>query len=188
MERACVVPFKFATLFKSEDSLKSMLAERAGMLKETLRRLQGHEEWGVKIYCDMSRLRAWLAQNAEILKIDSEIGSAAPGRSFILRKKKEARLDTFTTAKLNECGQASFDRLKTLSARTRINKLLPEEVTERKEDMILNAAFLIDKNKVKTFIETVGQLKAQQESNGLSFDCTGPWPPFNFCDFSEGTN
>ena len=188
MEDSCVVPFKFATLFNSEDNLKNMLARNAPLLKETLRKLEGHEEWGVKIYCDMGILRASLAGDKEILKIDEEITPAAPGKAFILGKKKEARLNLMLTAKINECGQASFDRLRALSARARINKLLPEEVTEKKEDMILNAAFLIGKNKVKAFIETVGGFKAQQESSGLSFDCTGPWPPYNFCDFAERTN
>jgi len=187
MDHACVVPFKFATLFNSEDTLKAMLTEHAPMLKETLQRLQGQEEWGVKIYCDMARLRTWLAQDEEILKIDGGIGSASPGKAFILKKKKEALLNLATTAKLNEYGQASFNQLRDLCSQARINKLLPKEVTEKKEDMILNAAFLISKNAIKPFLETVDRLKARHENDGLAFDCTGPWPPYNFCNWPERT-
>ena len=184
MEHAGVVPFKFATLFKSFESLKAMLAERAALLKETLQKLRGLEEWGVKIYCDRERLRASLSHDTEILEMDREIAASAPGKAFILKKKKEALLDLKTAAKLNEHGQASFDLLRGLCARSRINKLLPKEVTEKTEDMILNAAFLIRTDGVRAFAEAVDGLKARHEAGGLSFDRTGPWPPYNFCDFS----
>ena len=64
----------------------------------------------------------------------------------------------------------------------RINKLLSKEVTEREEEMILNSAFLINKNKVAGFLNTVEGLKTRYADKGLFFDCTGPWPPYNFCD------
>ncbi len=187
MDDSCVVPFKFATLFNSEDNLQNMLARNAPLLKEALKTLRGHEEWGVKIYCDMGILRAGLAQDQEIFKIDEEIGSSAPGKAFILKKKRETRLDQLLNAKINEYGQASFDRLRGFSARARINRLLPKEVTGKIADMILNAAFLISKNRVQAFVETVKELKARQANSGLSFDCTGPWPPYNFCDSLERT-
>ena len=64
---------------------------------------------------------------------------------------------------------------------------MPKEVTEKAEDMILNAAFLIGKPKVRAFLAAVEELRAQQEHSGLSFDCTGPWPPYNFCDAAGRT-
>jgi len=184
MADSCVVPFKFATLFNSEGNLKRMLARNAPLLKEALRKLEGHEEWGVKIYCGLDALRATLAQDKEILDKEKEIGSSSPGKAFILRKKQEERLNQMLNAKINECGHASFDRLRELCAGARINRLLPEEVTEKKEEMILNAAFLISRNAVQAFMEAVDALKARHGDNGLSFDCTGPWPPYNFCDFA----
>lgn len=54
MRSACVIPFKFATLFNTDDSLKAMLEQYAEEFKAVLKRLENKEEWGVKIYCDIA--------------------------------------------------------------------------------------------------------------------------------------
>ena len=186
MKDACVVPFKFATLFNTENNLKAILKEHVEELKRNLENLEGKEEWGVKIYSDIEKLkRSLIQEDKEFLKIEEEISSSSPGKAFFLKKKKEELLNIGVNKKINEYGQDSFNRLREQSLQTRINKLLPKEVTERKDEMILNSAFLVDKKKVSVFISVLNALKAQYKDSGLFFDCTGPWPPYNFCNFSN---
>lgn len=186
MRHNCVMPFKFATIFNTEDNLKVMLKEHAKEFKTNLKDFEGKEEWGVKIYCDLEKLKNFLIKdNDEILKIDKEIRSSSPGKGFILKKKKEELLKTTVNRKINEYSQDAFERLNKQSLQARINKLLPKEVTERENSMILNAAFLVDKIKVKDFVDIVNTLKAQYNTLGFFFDCTGPWPPYNFCQLSK---
>ncbi|MBI5050786.1 MAG: GvpL/GvpF family gas vesicle protein, partial [Nitrospirae bacterium] len=94
-------------------------------------------------------------------------------------------LNIAANKKLNEYGQVSFDRLREKSTEARINKLLPKEVTERNDEMILNSAFLINKDKAGDFLNIVEDFRTKYTDKGLSFDCTGPWPPYNFCNFSR---
>lgn len=186
MKNTCIIPFKFATLFNTEDSLKAMLEKHGEELKENLNYLEGKEEWGLKIYCDMEKLKEDLPkENEELLKIDKEIDSASKGRSFFLKKKKEELLDKVVNKKINEYGKESFEKLKAESLQTRINKLLPKEVTDRKDEMILNSAFLVSKDKVPAFINIVEEFKKRFVAKGLFFDCTGPWPTYNFCTIGE---
>ena len=182
MKNSCVIPFKFGTVFNTEDSLKTMLTQHAEVFKENLKNLRGKEEWGVKIYCDMAKLKENLIQkDNELLNLDKDIKSSSAGKAFILKKKKEELLNTIVNKNLNAYGQDSFERFKEHTVQSRINKLLPREVTERKDDMILNSVFLMKKNKVEDFINTVEGLKIEYADQGLFFDCTGPWPPYNFC-------
>lgn len=182
MKYTGVIPFKFATLFNTEDNLKVMLAEYAQDFREKLDDLRNKEEWGVKVYCDMDKLKGNLMRQEErMLEIDKNVVCSSAGKAYILRKKKEELLNELANSKLNEYGQASFEKLREQSHRAQINKLLPREVTERKSDMILNAAFLVEKNKISDFMRELSNLKAQYENAGLFFDCTGPWPPYNFC-------
>jgi len=183
MKGTCVIPFKFATLFNTENTLKAMLKKQNGILKENLDNLRDKEEWGVKIYCDIEKLKKNLIQeDKELLNLDKEIKSSSVGKAFVLKKKKEELLNTIVNKKLNDYGQESFERLKQHSIRSRINKLLPKEVTERNDEMILNSAFLINKDKVGDFLNIVEDLRAKYTDRGLFFDCTGPWPPYNFCE------
>jgi len=186
LKNSCVIPFKFGTIFNTEDSLKKMLTKHAEVFKENLKNLRDKEEWGVKIYCDIAKLKKNLIQkDNELLNLDKEIKSSSAGKAFILRKKKEELLNSIINKKLNAYGQDSFERLTEHTIQSRINKLLPREVTERKDDMILNFVFLIKKNRVAEFVNTVKGLKIKYADQGFFFDCTGPWPPYNFCSHRE---
>ena len=139
MKDTCVLPFKFGTIFNTEDNLKVMLEEHAEELKMNLEDLDGKEEWGVKIYCDVEKLKVSLTQkDEELLKIDREIDSSSTGKVYFLKKKKEELIKELINKKINEHSKDSFLLLKSLSLSCKINKLLPKDITEREDDMILN--------------------------------------------------
>jgi len=181
-----VIPFKFGTLFNTDDSLKAMLQGYGEEFKIILRKLENKEEWGVKIYCNTKKLEAFsINDDPEILEIENQINKSSPGKAFLLKKKKAELLAQAVNRKINEYGQESFDLLKESSFEARINKLLPKQVTERKDDMILNSAFLVEKDEVSNFINMVDMLRVHYENRGFFIDCTGPWPPYNFCGLSK---
>jgi len=187
MTGAPVIPFKFGTLFNTEGSLKTMLEQYGEEFKAILRKLANKQEWGLKIYCNSEKLKTSLSNDeAEILEIENEIKSSSVGKGYFLKKKKEELIEKTLNERINECGQESFELLKELSFEARINKLLPKQVTERKEDMVLNSAFLVSKDEVNNFLNMIDTLKMHYENNGLLMDCTGPWPPYNFCGLSGG--
>lgn len=181
MEDTCVVPFRLATLFTTVDNLRMCLEEHQEEFRDNFKRLEGREEWGVKVYCDVESLKnSIVREDEEILRIDKEINSTLPGKAFFLRKKKEELLDAMANKILCEHSKVSFDRLREHGCQARINKLLSREVTDREDDMILNSAFLIDKNKVREFIRAVDYLSGEYTDIGINLDCSGPWPPYNF--------
>ena len=186
MTNTDVIPFRFGVLFNTDDSLKAMLQEYDEEFKAILRKLENKEEWGVKIYCDTKKLKAFsINDEPEILEIENQINSSSVGKAFFLKKKKDELLAQTINRKINEYGQESFDLLKDLSFEARINKLLPKEVTEREDEMILNSVFLINKDEVDDFTSMVDTLKMHYENEGFFIDCTGPWPPYNFCGLSN---
>ncbi|MFH1891838.1 MAG: GvpL/GvpF family gas vesicle protein [Candidatus Zixiibacteriota bacterium] len=187
MQSACVIPFKFGTIFRTEDRLRTMLAEHAYDLVHTIEKLEGTEEWGVKIFCDREKLEKSLITEIEGLsQIDKLINSSAPGKVFFLRKKREELIDSAAKEAIRKCGQESVDMLSRRSIAIRRNELLPREATPGRDEMILNVAFLVEKSRVTRFLLVLDDLKVRYSHKGLSFDCTGPWPPYNFCQLSEG--
>jgi len=87
--------------------------------------------------------------------------------------------------KLNEYGQNCYNDLKKVAYNTKINNLLPREVTEKQIDMILNTAYLITKDKVNNFVIIIEELQNKYNDYGLEFDYSGPWPSYNFIDIKE---
>jgi hypothetical protein len=186
MQTAPVVPFKFGTIFKTEQNVRKMLEEYSHQLHENLVKFKGKEEWSVKIYCDFDVLNANIAHTSEQIKhLDQEILSSTPGKAFLLKKKRQELVQDEVQRTIRESGQASFEQLQACARETVINKLLPKEVTDKEHDMILNAVYLVLKENVATFLTVVESLKQQYHACGFEFDCTGPWPPYNFTSIKE---
>ncbi|MBI5701013.1 GvpL/GvpF family gas vesicle protein [Candidatus Saganbacteria bacterium] len=182
MEQVGVIPFKFGTLFNNEQNLKTMLIEHGEEFKSDLDRLADKEEWGIKTYCDKEKLIQNLkVENEEMKGIDDEINMASPGKAFILKKKKEELLNIVLSKTLNIYIQDSFNQLCKHCQEGCLNRLLPREATGKHEDMILNAAFLVARNKVPYFSQEVDCLNSDGKEKGVNFDLSGPWPPYNFC-------
>ncbi|MEK7332365.1 MAG: GvpL/GvpF family gas vesicle protein [Nitrospirota bacterium] len=186
MEQSAVIPFKFATIFKADESLQAMLDSNRDAFKNILKQIEGKEEWGVKIYCDMEKFKnAAIKENEQIQHMEKEIASSTSGRAYLLAKKKEKLADDIVNIKIVSYAQGFIEVLKEHSIEVRINRLLPKEVTERKDEMLLNTALLIEKSNLRNFINNMNYLKEKYNRKGLDFNCTGPWPPYNFCNLSE---
>jgi len=182
MKDQAVLPFKFGTVFENEANVEKLLKTNNAEFKAVLAGLDGKEEWGLKIYCGSEYFKDALCRgNERITEIDKEITAAGKGKAFFLKKKKDEIIKDIINEKISEYTKDCFKRLKITAVDTKINNMLPKEVTEKKEDMVLNAAFLINKNKVGDFVNLVEELRTKYTDQGFFFDCTGPWPPYNFC-------
>jgi hypothetical protein len=65
-----------------------------------------------------------------------------------------------------------YDHLHSCAIASRQNKTIGDK-------MILNAAFLVDRDAAAEFDKSVHAI-AQQFENLLRFNYSGPWPPYNF--------
>ncbi len=182
MELATVLPFKLGTIFQSEGNVKKLLRVFGPEYKKMLADLEYKEEWGLKIYCDIEQFKAILEQQDErVQEKEQEIASCSKGKAYFLRKKKDELLKGLVSERISEDTKDCFERLKKPSLKAKVNRILPKEVTEKKEEMIFNAAFLVNKKRLKECDEILTYLRTQYSPKGLEFDWTGPWPAYNFC-------
>lgn len=183
MREVTVLPFKFGTVFQREENVEKLLREKNTEFKMTIAALDGKEEWGLKIYRGSERFKETLKkEDKRIEELEKEIISASKGRAYFLKKKKEELIKKIADEKISEYTQDCFDRLKRQGVDAKINKLLPEGVTQKKEKMVLNSAFLVQKNRIKSFKNILSFLKGKYSQKGLELDWSGPWPAYNFCE------
>ena len=186
MKNSTVLPFKFATIFEAEENVKKLLRDKNVEFKKIMGELGGKEEWGVKIYCDMAKFKDITEKEDErIEEKDREIASASKGKAYFLKKKKDEFVKGTVSERIVEYTKDCFERLKRLSLKAKINKILPKAVTEKEQDMVLNAAFLINKKRIKELERILSYLRTKYGPKGLEFDWTGPWPPYNFCSLDH---
>lgn len=186
MEKCTVIPFKFGTIFNSEENLKKFIDDYSDSLRENLVALDRKDEWAVKIYCDRHIIIDQIDElSEEAAAIEKQIMASSPGKAFLMKRKKNELIENEINRICKKYGQEFYYNLAALSHTTCLNNLIPSEFTGRKEDMILNATFLVSRDEKDEFLATVAKLKKESSKLGFDFEATGPWPPFTFISIKE---
>jgi Gas vesicle synthesis protein GvpL/GvpF len=170
--RAPLVPFRFGTIYRSDEHVRAMLRENAG-LAEALERLRGRVELGVKAFLDAEQF-----ERSRRGEDDPEPASA--GRAYLLRKQRDRQLAEDRTAFAAECARSSHERLAAAAEDARANAPQRPEVSGREGEMILNGAYLVPADGESAFRQVLGALEERHAAEGVRYELTGPWPAYNF--------
>jgi hypothetical protein len=167
LQETTVIPLRLCTIYHDEDAVRAMLAGEQAALTEALGRLEGHTEWGVKAFSDRNAVAAGARPDGD--------GSQGEGQAYLAGRRAEARARDLVTATV----EAAHERLSGIAQVALANPLQRKELTGRSDDMALNGVYLVAD-------ERAGELEAEVERcaaeapPGVSFELTGPWPPYNF--------
>ena len=155
-------------LFRSE-----FLKDTADALYDVLRKMKDKIEFGLKVNWEPDVvMREIEAENEGIRRLKEEILSNRLASTYFARMQLGRLVDQARSEKADGYVRAIYDRLRDCAVASRHNKTIGEK-------MILNAAFLVERDKSGEFDQTVQEL-AQQYEGKLRFLYTGPWPPYNF--------
>jgi hypothetical protein len=81
---------------------------------------------------------------------------------------------------------ATHTRLLAAADEGMLGPLQTPELSGRSEEMLLNAAYLVPA-RAGRFEGAVAELQREYGELGVSFEVTGPWPPYNFVPREVGT-
>jgi len=159
---ATVLPFRFGTIFDTEDAIRQAVRANRRTFCESVARLRGKAEMRIKLVVRDGSLREAME---EIVLPDTV------GREYL--------------AKLRE--KASRDRERQTKARAlsvQVHKLfnpLEEEISCKKvyaDGMLLDIAHLIDNKSIEKYQNRYNTAAKQLKNCELVL--TGPWPPYHF--------
>lgn len=181
LSRYTLVPFKFCTLYRSEDSVLEMLDRYYQGFAENLARLEGATEWGVKVYCDRQALTERVRETSEgLAPLREEIPRMSEGAAYFRRKKVERAAEQETEQVVDACIRESRERLAARAREAMANPVQPPGVHRRGAEMLLNGAYLVDDDGLEVFRVGLASLDETYAPLGFSYELTGPWPPYNF--------
>ena len=75
---------------------------------------------------------------------------------------------------------AIMDDLIHQAAEFRRRRVLSQGSSENDREMVLNWAFLVNNSAVADLRERINRANATHAQQGLSFELSGPWPPYSF--------
>jgi hypothetical protein len=173
MKDFTVLPMSFGTVFRTENDIREFLKGTYEALVEVLQKMEGKIEFGLKVNWDKeSVIREIEAENEEIRRLKEEIISNQGASTYFSKMQLGRVVESALQAKADSFVAEIYEGLRNTAVASRSNKPIGDR-------MIMNAAFLVERDKTRSFDEQISEI-AKKYENKLSFLYTGPWPPYNF--------
>ncbi len=155
-----VLPFKFGTIFESDEALRQAVRGNKRCFTESVSRLRGKSEMHIKMIVPEA-----LAQH-----IAHDTAIAKPGSEYLTQLREKASRDRERQSKARALS-------------VQVHKLfnpLEEEITCKKVEsgVLLDIAHLIDTKGVEKY-QTRYNL-AMRQFKDIQISLSGPWPPYHF--------
>jgi hypothetical protein len=171
MKKHTVIPMSFGTVFKTRDDIVELLRAAYDAFVDVLKKMDDKLEFGLKVLWDRDAVvRQIESEDEDVRRLKSEI-SSQEGSTYFARMQYGRLMDSALEARSERYVTDIFEQLRPVSVASRANKPIGDK-------MIMNAAFLVARDKEAAFDARVKQIGAKLDT--LTFKYTGPWPPYNF--------
>lgn len=179
-----VLPLRLATVYLDDDRAREALdAGRAGFVR-LLARLEGHVEWGVKIYVDAAAESPGPDAGAAAPAPGAADAGLGPGRSYL----RTRRAQRSSRERAHEAARTAAERIEaaghayaTDRARHRVQQ---GELAGSGGENVVNDAYLLREDRSHAFRTEVA--RAAEDLPGVRVEITGPWVPYSFTTPPDG--
>lgn len=174
-----VIPLRLGAVFHSHSSLVATIWKHRSAVMERLLRLGKRQEWAVKVFLQRPPAAELLPQSGNA-NLNSVQGSQT-GAQYL----KQRRIDY-----QRQCDLRSSLTQELLRVEATLNQLvdehcsvpvLPAGLTEHREKMVWNGAFLVSPTNTERWLALVEKTRRAVLPRGLVLEVKGPWPPYHFC-------
>jgi len=179
MQYSPVIPARFGTLFSSVPSLTQLLKHNLVQIKTFLDQAADREEWGIKGSISKARVKERLF-SLKLASRSDELAAMSPGVRYFKERQIRSEVDKEMSVWLKRILKTVFDELSGVSAECRKREVRFPSLEGSDSEIVVNWAFFVERQDTETFKELVQRSNTENETSGLLFDLTGPWPPYSF--------
>jgi uncharacterized protein (UPF0297 family) len=173
MKNYSIIPMSFGTVFRTDDDIREVLKSIYSSLKDVLKQMAGKLEFGLKVNWDRDEIIEQLKQeDEEIRKFHQEIIRKHLQSTYLARMQLGRMIDKALVERATQYVREIYEGLRGVCVASRDNQPIGEK-------MIMNAAFLVERQREADFDAVVNRI-ARKYGKRLRFKYTGPWPPYNF--------
>lgn len=182
MSRADVLPCSFGTVAASDEAVREdLLRPLHDELLSQLDHIRGHVELGVMVLWERERLFADItSEDARIRHLRDTLAAQPPDAAYYERITLGELVAASIEQRREREAAALLADLRPLTAELRVNKIINDM-------MILNAAFLIQRDRVPAFDAYIREL-TETSAGRLIVRYAGPLAPYHFVDLAIRTD
>jgi hypothetical protein len=171
MRRFTVIPMSFNTVFKTREDIVELLRTAYDAFRDVLGKMEDKLEFGLKVVWEPEIVIHEIEKENENVRLLREQISSQKGSTYFARMQYGRLVDSLLQERSERLVAEIFQALSDVSVASRANKPIGDK-------MILNAAFLVPRDRESDFDSKVKEIDAKHANLKLKY--TGPWPPYNF--------
>lgn len=177
-----ILPVRFGTILGNQEEVTNLLSKSYKEYKLRLSKLGGKDEFGIKVLITNTtreKLKELVeAESKEIKKIRDNISSLSAnssGSTYLLELNLQDAIKNGISKKIEKLADEIHRQFVQVSEES---SLLKADI----EQMILNVAYLVDRNSAMALKSRFEELKKAYGTIGLIFHMSGPWAPYSFLE------
>jgi len=176
MKGGTIIPLRAFTLFATPDRLRTHLDDDRGTFEKILGRLDGKQEWTLRIEFDPQQWNDAIVRRVDSLRaLSDEAAGASEGKAFLLRKK----LDEEKKRASREAEQQVVSEVEQeVMAKLRCDTVA--ETRQQRSGAFPQIDVLINRDEEARLQELRDDLEKRYAREGVAIALTGPWPPYTF--------
>jgi glycosyltransferase involved in cell wall biosynthesis len=172
-----LLPIRFGTFLKSDEMINQLLINHCDSFLNNLQKVENKYEFGLKVLWNYEKCSEEIRVKAESeeVKSDDYFSKSTIHTNYLLEKIKKHQLEDALLRHVEQLIEEISRHLAQINPDCKFKKMVTHSI-------ILDAVFLVEKNKKDDFIQAIKELKQQQSD--LNFLFTGPWPPYSFVEIT----
>lgn len=167
-----VIPVSFGNVFHSKADVSVLLENLYPQFEKLFPEIKGKIELGLKVIGKKDWLHSQVHGNAKVEKMARAIQGKSEAASYYERIQLGNEAQKIIASLQNEMKQEVLTPLKELAEASKVNDPIGEK-------MLLNASFLVDRDKESDFDSKVNEIYEKWKDK-VEFSYSGPWPAYNF--------
>lgn len=180
MKEYTVLPVRFCTIAETEEKIKKILEKEYDKFSNLLNKFKDKKELGLKaMFKENVIYKEILEKYEQIKKTRDKIAQLPPEKTHSQRMEIGRMVEQALEKEKEKCKEEILNTLKPLSEDVKLNNTYGER-------MIINSAFLINKDKEAEFDAKVNEFDAKYGYK-IKFMYVGTLPPFNFVNLAINT-
>lgn len=173
MEEYTVLPVRFVTIAEDEEKVRRILEKEHDKFVGLLKNMEGKKELGIRaIFKEGVIYKDILEKYKEIRVLTEKIATLPPQNSHYQQMEIGRMVESALQKEKEIYKEDILSALSPLSVEVKVNKTYGDQI-------IINAAFLVEKYREAEFDQKVQKLAATH-GDKIRFRYVGTVPPFNF--------
>ncbi len=177
-----VVPLRFCTIYKNEDSLFQAILPYREKILQFLDYTADKAEWSLKVFSDkIVRMNRYPDKERGPSYKTSQQTPLLPGENYFLAKKMQRRQEYLCKVDIQKILKDIYHSLVSYTDRAHSMRCTGRGIHGKPLDLVMNIAFLIKWEVLNSFQDAVHILAEKYRDAGVVVEFSGPWPPYSFC-------